>query len=578
MEKTGMDNLKVDLRLTVVGAMLLCSHGQTFAFTQSGVGIDVVGNAIPMGHEWVTRISAMELIGNDPVVPPDPGDPRKNWKQGKAKNLALGASGTRELARIKSKPKKENRYQSTYDLIFAAIVGERWVDIGGFNVTKANIGGIDCWDAVAQEPVEVQKDHFMRRYDDIGGQGGIDAARRSQQRFIDHFVAAAMAPQGQMKVWDGGGYSKQEQVDRNYFLFGRAAHLFQDAFSSEHTVRIPQDNYEQVRQVKSYLCAKGSEQHSHQTSAVFDFTSGDVIWKPGTRFDSGWGGYKPSNMKDVALVATEASKDLWAAFIRTMAEPISSRRQKAQSEAETLVANWLSLDEKEVLHWYDNQKNRIEDYVLADDESGKGQLQSDCMKGLGVKSGKQMDMVRRLEQDQRMCLYNLQAEPGYADLNDPHLHMPFNWKWKNPIKWQEPPRDWTIPRLPADSGRRVTINSASNNLPMTAASIKKNAWIYTKKASPLEFTVVGAPSKGAYLRLTGNADLFLSYRLADGAVKLLDSPSDATYVLKRSGNAWTIYNQHWKNYMWLNAKTMSPYVSGKGKPGNTNAHWKIDGL
>ncbi len=32
-------------------------------------------------------------------------------------------------------------------------------------------GKHNCFDAVAQEPAEVQYDHFMRRYDEVGGQG-----------------------------------------------------------------------------------------------------------------------------------------------------------------------------------------------------------------------------------------------------------------------------------------------------------------------------------------------------------------------------------------------------------------------
>jgi hypothetical protein len=48
---------------------------------------------------------------------------------------------------------------------------------------------------VAQEPADIQYDHFMRRYDDAGGPGGVHAAKTSQQRFVAYFVAAATAPQ-----------------------------------------------------------------------------------------------------------------------------------------------------------------------------------------------------------------------------------------------------------------------------------------------------------------------------------------------------------------------------------------------
>ena len=161
-----------------------------------------------------------------------------------------------------------------------------------------------------------------------------------------------MAPPTQILVWDGGAYSTQYPVDRNYFLMGRAAHLFEDSFSSEHTVRVPSDMYTTVRQVKSYLCALGSEQHSHATPTTFNYSSGDVIWNPGTNLGLGWGSYIPSNMKTNALVAMEATKDLWAAFIRTMAQPLAQRQATAQSEAQTLAKNWLNFDSNAMSSWY----------------------------------------------------------------------------------------------------------------------------------------------------------------------------------------------------------------------------------
>ncbi len=419
------------------------------AFTQSGMSIDVVGSGVPMGHEWLTRMSAIELLNGDAT--PDPADPRRNWGRGLAKNLDLGPFGQKEVERIIDLSFVDVRYQSLYKPVYWSIIGERWVDIGGFNVTKSKatelLNGLNCWDAVAQEPADVQQDHFMRRYDDIGGQGGVAAASRAQQRFIDHFVAAAMVLPGSLELWDGGGYARPDQVDRNYFLFGRAVHLFQDSFSSEHTVRIAEDSYERVRQVKSYLCAKGSEQHEHSDTAVLNYTSGDVIWRPGTRIDAGWAGYKPSNMKPLALVSVEAGKDLWAAFIRTMGTPIASRRATAEREAEELVKNWLQYDAHEMTHWYDEQAHRVEGYVYNDGESGRGQTQAQCMKGLEVNSGKQRDMVVKLEHDRRLCLFNIEPVAKASNLNDPYLHMPFLWKWKSELITYDPPPDWRIPTL-----------------------------------------------------------------------------------------------------------------------------------
>lgn len=212
-----------------------------YAFTQSGA-TTFMGSGIPMGHEWLTRRAAIELLlgpNNDPVVPKDPKDPRYNpttWTQGMAHNLDL-SSAQSEVKRIKGLTYNDPRYASTYKPIFDSIIGERWVDLGGFNVTSSTLGSYNCFDAVAQEPVEIQYDHFMRQYNDSGNAGGVNAATQSQKRFINYFVAAAMAPPTQILVWDGGGYAAQYTVDRNYFLMGRAAHLFQDSFSLEHTVR-----------------------------------------------------------------------------------------------------------------------------------------------------------------------------------------------------------------------------------------------------------------------------------------------------------------------------------------------------
>lgn len=132
------------------------------------------------------------------------------------------------------------------------------------------------------------------------------------------------------------------------------------------------------------LCAAGSEQHTHSQKEVFDYQSGDVIWKPGTRFDAGWKGYKASNMKTVALVATEGMKDVWAAFIRTMNKDDKDRAGAARNEASRLVDSWLHFDRSEMKSWYDDSAHRDGTYVLGTGQSGKGQSVKQCMAGLNV--------------------------------------------------------------------------------------------------------------------------------------------------------------------------------------------------
>ena len=557
-----------------------------WTFTQSGLGT-AFGNAIPMGHEWVTRMAAIELLGYSPrTVPdiPDPNDPRKTWRQGLAKNTDLSAAGAQaEVRRIKGQPWNDERYLSRYKAVYDAIVGERWVDLAGYNAATSRT----CWDSVAQEPASIQYDHFMRRYNEIGGEGGEAAAAQSQFRFMKYFVAAAMAAPGIMNVYDGGfSGSTAVDVDRNYFLFGRAVHLFEDSFSTEHTVRVPADNYVRVHQVKSYLCAPGSEQHTHSIGAVLNYSSGDVIWKQGTQLDPSWNSYKASNMKDPALVATEATKDLWAAFIRTMATPLSQRRTYAEREARTLAINWLNFELTDLVGWYDDVAHRDSTYVLMpDDRSGKGQTQSACMAGLNVGTTDQQAYVRQLDADQKKCLYNAIPWVGYSDLFDPDLHMWFSWRWRNGPTGAllDPPNNWQIPNPAADSGVRVRIKSAANQQYMSAPDgIANNAWVYCKSgAPPLDFILVGSKEDGR-LRVANAPLLFLSYTSTTGAVKLWSqewsAQDPASYKFSKTAKGWSIMNTYWKQYVWLYDKYQSPYLSREGNPSNLNAQWIIEGL
>ncbi len=566
---------------TVVLVFLSSGPHTLHGFSQSGGTMNIVGSYIPMGHEWITRLAALELLGGDPVMKPDANDPRQreNWTKGTAKHLEFTEDEQREINRIKAHKFSDKRYESAYKFVYATIVGNRWVDIGGNNVTKsAKVHQYDCFDAIAQEPAELQSDHFMRRHDDRGAKGGVEAAKRSQNRFIEHFVTAAMAPSTVIKVWDGGGRAALTEVDLNYFLFGRAAHLFQDSFSSEHTVRIPEDNFERVRQVKSYLCAGGSEQHTHSLKKVKKYTSGDVIWKPGTGWKHGWPSYKPSNMKNIALVATEASKDLWAAFIRTMAVvPLAQREQVAREEAIDLVRSWLHINEAEALAWYDDESHRDDTYVLTENQTGKGLSVQQCMNGLDTASGSQAEKVNELKEERRICLFNIEPEQGYSDLYDPYLRIPFNWKWKSLIKWKSPPENWNISTVPADTGIRVRIKSLKNGHYMTAPDgIADDKWVYNRAGTPLDFILVGNKSDGFYFRLANNPSLFLSYWGTTGSVKLYHSPNQAKYKLSKARNGWSIFNQYWKNYMWLYKE--SPYITGTGDPSEEHSIWSIEGL
>jgi hypothetical protein len=556
-------------------AALLARPAPVSGFTQSGVAT-FMGNGIPMGHEWLTRMAGMELLGGDSVIKPDPDDPRKHWTKGLPKDTGLDhAQG--EVKNIKDHKVNDSRYESTYEAIYAAIMGERWVDIGGFNVLSSTISeklaGINCFDDTAQEPVDVQYDHFMRRYDDVGGSGGLDAALRSRDRFVNYFVTAATAPKGVVTVWDGGGSTALVTVDRNYFLFGRAVHLFEDSFSSEHTVRIDSDNYETPRQVKSYLCAAGSEQHSHSTAQVLEYKSGDVIWKPGTRFDGGWSGYKASNMKTIPLVSVDGMKDVWAAFIRTMAKDDKDRADHARQEANRLLDNWMNPNNEELKHWYDDESHRDATYVLAPGQGGKGQTIEACMKNLGSLS--QAQRAKQIEDNRRTCLYNIEPVLGFSDAQDPELRMPYNWQWRSKLQWLTPPAGWQIPDVKVPAEIKVKIKSVKAKDYMVAPDgIANNNWIYVKDGEPLTWIVVGDRDHAIFR--SDKAPLFLSYRQTTGAVKFYDTATDAAYKIGNKDSNDTIYNVRYQDYMWLDGK--SPYVTHTGDPKHDNAQWKIDGL
>jgi hypothetical protein len=311
-----------------------------------------------------------------------------------------------------------------------------------------------------------------------------------------------------------------------------------------------------VRQVKSYLCAAGSEQHSHSQLQVLEYKSGDVIWKPGTRFDGGWSGYKASNMKPVALVSVEGMKDVWAAFIRTMNKDNNQRADHARKEANRLIDSWLNFNSEETKHWYDNEANRDSTYVLAPGQGGKGQTVEACMKNLGNKT--QAQRAKEIEDNRRICLYNIEPVLGFSDAQDPELKMPYNWQWRSTLTWLTPPANWKIPDVKVPPEIKVKIKSVKNKDYLVAPDgLANNNWIYAKDGDTLKWVVVGDRDHAIFR--SDAAPLFLSYRLTTGAVKLYDSATDAEYKIGKHDGKDTIYNLRYKDYMWLDGK--SPYVS-----------------
>lgn len=553
--------------------------GRAWGFTQhAGVA---TGNIAPMGHEWITRLAAVELLGDDQVLGNDPDDPRETWtdRRGLAKNTSLDRAQS-EVKRIRGMRTTERVYAATYQPVWDAIIGERWVDIGGHNFTEsAGFDDVNCLDMVAQAPADIQYDHFMRRYDEVGGQGGVDAAKGSKEAFIRYFVNAATARSGPMMVYDGGGYAGLVTVDRNYFLFGRALHLLEDSFSPEHTVRVKGDNFEKVRQVKSYLCAPGSEQHDHP-KGVPSYDSGDVIWNPQSKWaGTGFSTYKPSNMKRFALVATEATKDAWAAFIRTMATSPGARADVARQEAEAIAAQWLSLSsEDETRTWYAKKENRDKTYVRstkAAEDGGTGRTVVACMSEDMKTQRSQADQVKMIDSARRTCLYNMVPIAEAADNVDPSLHLAYNWFWRSK-GLATPPVDWKIsnppPALP-----RVQIVSRQTRHPMAVGG---NDWIYCdgdKDHAVLEFDIVGTLDDGLF-RVANRTNSFLNQSDGgSGQVGLYSSSNKGLYKLeRRPDGSYNIRSNHWNLYMHVD--DYKPSVHKAADPSKLAGQWLVTGL
>jgi hypothetical protein len=330
----------------------------------------------------------------------------------------------------------DRTYGARYKKVLDAILGQRWVDIGGVNVAKAQLATINCFDAVPQLPNDIQQDHFLRERAQAGGRGAVQAIQDSTQRFIRYFVAAATAPAGTLKAWDGGGYSVKVDVDRNYFLFGRASHLLQDSFSADHAVRDVADGYQQVRGIKTYLCTLHSDQHSHVKPFALDpglnyEKVGDIIWR-----NRQWD-WTPVNVKLNALTSVEAMKDAWAAFIRTMALPQAQRQAAAEAAARQIAATWLSFDEAAVIERYDDPDapQKIPTFVTN---------QAKCDKDNGAAGD-----LEKMAANRKTCIWNMIATDGTTE-RDTSMHNYYRWDWRKGGSFEKPPANFDPTKEPRE--------------------------------------------------------------------------------------------------------------------------------
>lgn len=438
MRKQGQARPRLRGRTLRIAGLLvvaqLCAAVLALAFTQ-GAGPRGTGGT-PQGHEWLTMRSALEVVGD--LSGTDPSDPRtKPLPDGKPFPRAGNTQLTPEIiAAFKKDTVNEKRYGARYKPVLDAILGQRWVDIGGFNVAASNTpGNTNCFENIAQLPDDLQRDHFCRMRGDGGGKGAVEAMNDSTARFKRYFVEAAMANADSLRAWDGGGWAEEVRVDRRFFLFGRAIHLFQDSFSEDHAVRFLDDGYKKLHGMKTYLCTLHSDQHSNirPIAVRFDLDYakiGDVIWT--CRFCE----WETKNVKLNALTAVEGMKDTWAAFLRVLALPEAQRRSAAEVEAQKIVDTWLAFDPQKVIDRYDDPDAYRKIPTFVKDQAA-------CDKERDVK----MD---RIAENRRVCVWNVRPDTGDRDV---HLHIPFLWAWKSNTRWCTPPASFDPtrePPLPSD--------------------------------------------------------------------------------------------------------------------------------
>ncbi len=389
-------------------ACLLAS--QAHAFSQSSP-------VTPIGHEWITAASALELMHESVALEAlEEGLALKDdVTGGDSKEVALkitealGELTPAQIELLKADKRKlpGNHFGAKYHSIWSAVMGQRWVDIGGFRITAPH--GKKCWDAITQAQPHVQYSHFLRKFDDVGGPGAVRAIHATVGRLRLSFIAAAQAKDGEIKFWDGGAVSQRYEASRPYFLFGRVAHLFQDSFSPEHGFRDEKDGFHTILGIKSYVCTKDSAQHTHD--APITAKHGDVVWKK--RASTDW---SDKNVKAIGVAARHAMKDLWRAFVIAREAPEAERAKVADAEIKKVIATWMKYDDKVLtanaaVHQLGHDVSQTFD----------DKAQKECLK--------HVEAVAKVEATRVACVKEIgsagdEKENGF----DEDLQMPFNWK------------------------------------------------------------------------------------------------------------------------------------------------------
>ncbi len=183
----------------------------------------------------------------------------------------------------------------------------------------------------------------------------------------------------------------------------------------------------------------------------------------------------------------------------------------------------------------------------------------------------------KIAKNRLICLAAIEPVPGYGDLYDPYLLLPFNWQWKEGALSSYPP---PLEKLPAPRANSAVADHVTIwDMDGQAIQSNKRDWLVMGN-TPLEFTVVDAGDGAFYLRSNSDATQFLSYRAATGAVGLYPIANSAELKLIKHGEYWEIINAQLDHHMYRYKKSIYLHADGDEafEAGNPAAQWIVKGM
>jgi hypothetical protein len=300
-----------------------------------GRGIGFVFAVLAASSAWgFTQKSPITPIGHEKLIVLAAGSAGGSFAEPSVNQIDSPTAGCRWC----------DRYDTANWKTWSAVMGNRWADIGGYDVPRemalANLRhwSTDCFDAVVQDSNAVQFQHSLRQRCDFGMAGFTKTLAGTSALIHDRFVLAVRSAEGAMWFRDGGTLMVPYKADRPYFLLGLAIHALQDTFSEEHTERTA--DWSRIRNFKTWVASQAPTPIRHAREGLsadsFKFDSfpkqtpnalhGDNILTPYPNF-----ALKPS-----ATQAIAATGDLIHAFEAARRSPGTTETVWAQFQAKWL--------------------------------------------------------------------------------------------------------------------------------------------------------------------------------------------------------------------------------------------------